>query len=82
MPRAANRETLISYLRRAKIIPTQPTALFTLPRHRIICLHLPEFIEQDAIRNKWKLRDVVRQMKTRDPLLARDIYGPVSRTSC
>lgn len=36
--------------------------LFTLPEHYL--LRLPEFIEQDAIRNKWKLRDAVRQMKS------------------
>lgn len=63
-------------------IHTQPTALFTLPGHRIICSRLPEFIERDAIRNKWKLRSAVLQTKTRGPHLTwTGIYGPVSRTS-
>lgn len=71
---------------RAKIILTAPTAPFTpslplLPRtHLIICSCSPEFIEQDAMCDKWKLRRC--RVKTRDPLLPRDIYGPAPRTSC
>lgn len=45
-------------------------ALFTLLGYRFICTRSLEFIEQDAVRNKWKLRGAVRRSfawtKTRD----------------
>lgn len=37
------------------------SALFTLFGYRFICTRSIEFIEQDAVRNKWKLRSAVRR---------------------
>lgn len=36
-------------------------ALFTLFGYRFICTRSLEFIEQDAVRNKWKLCSAVRR---------------------